>query len=328
MSSKRDASEILGDTLPELSKAQYRKRWSDFETFLGGERKPIEDDYLQYFDHLHNEKKQKASTIWTTYSMLNSIHQLNFGEKLQITFPRLTQLLKSYNANYERKVASVFTIGKINQYLDIDDTSPYVLVRKAIVVTAVSGGLRTSEMRELNFKDFVQLNGGYKVTLIRKKQNGEKKPSVFFIPANFAKHIELYSAAVTSELGDAKGAFCKGKSNKFVDQPMGKNTLYGIGKDVATTLNLPNPGTYTGHCFRRSSATIAADSGATTQQLQRAFGWKSASTAQKYVDESDAGAQAMASFFTSETIHVQGSSSDAGKSYNIQAGEHSVFNFY
>ena len=42
---------------------------------------------------------------------------------------------------------------------------------------------------------------------------------------------------------------------------------------------------------------MAADAGATSQQLQRAFGWRSVSIAQKYVDESESGAHAISSGF-------------------------------
>ena len=44
---------------------------------------------------------------------------------------------------------------------------------------------------------------------------------------------------------------------------------------------------------------MAADGGATAQQMQRAFSWKSVGTAQKYIDESEVGAKAMASIYNS-----------------------------
>ena len=112
--------------------------------------------------------------------------------------------------------------------------------------------------------------------------------------------------------------------------------LYGIGKDVATILQLDNPETYTGHCFRRTAATMEADGGATTQQLQRAFRWKSVNTVQKYVEESQSGVQVMASILT-KTItssimlrkeEGEGCSSTT-KTYNIYAtGEDNTYNFF
>ena len=80
-----------------------------------------------------------------------------------------------------------------------------------------------------------------------------------------------------------------------------------------------------------------ADARATSQQLQRAFGWKSVSTAQKYVDESESGAQAIASVFnftkaptTNNTAVVsQQDGERVTKIYNIHgSGENCNLNFY
>ena len=96
---KRNINEILDDSLPTASKEIYHKKWIQFMDFIGEFRRPTETDYLQYFDQLHSVKNQKASTIWSTYSCLNSIHQREFSEKLQC-YPRITQLLKTYNNTY------------------------------------------------------------------------------------------------------------------------------------------------------------------------------------------------------------------------------------
>ena len=265
MANKRKIDEILNDTLPGPSRDLYNKKWQEFKHFVGEKSKPEEGDYLQYFDHLHTEKKFKASTLWSTYSMLNSIHQREFGEKLQM-FPRVTQLLKSYNAEYERKVASVFDKKSVDEYLSLTENTPYILVRKAVIAISLSGGLRTAELRELSFSDVVKKGDIYEVTLERKKQNGEKKRSMFVIPSSLAVHVTNYFLAVSAALGDVSGPPIKGtpickstKMSKIVNQHMGKNMLYSIGKNVATRLGIENPDSYTGHCFRRTSATMAAD---------------------------------------------------------------------
>lgn len=56
-------------------------------------------------------------------------------------------------------------------------------------------------------------------------------------------------------------------------------------KIVATYLNLINPTEYTGHCFRRSLATILVDSGADITSLKRHGGWKS-SNSEGYIEDS------------------------------------------
>ena len=88
---------------------------------------------------------------------------------------------------------------------------------------------------------------------------------------------------------------------------------------------------------------MAADGGATTQQLQKAFGWTSVHTAQRYVDESSAGARTMATIMSSTVSNIQknttimssssGGDGDEGegagcKVYHIHAtGENNTFNF-
>lgn len=59
-----------------------------------------------------------------------------------------------------------------------------------------------------------------------------------------------------------------------------------MGKEIAKCLNLPDPNLYTGHCFRRSSATILIDAGGDITSLKRHGGWKSTTVAENYIDES------------------------------------------
>lgn len=49
---------------------------------------------------------------------------------------------------------------------------------------------------------------------------------------------------------------------------------------------MPQPELYTGHCFRRSFATIVDDSGADITTLKRHGGWKSNQVAEGYIEDS------------------------------------------
>jgi hypothetical protein len=48
-----------------------------------------------------------------------------------------------------------------------------------------------------------------------------------------------------------------------------------VPKTIAAFLELPNPELYTGHCFRRSSATHISNSGGDLLSIKRLGGWKS-----------------------------------------------------
>ena len=133
-------------------------------------RRPTEEDYLQYFDYLHTEKKQEASSIWAIYSSLNSIHQREFAEKLQV-YPRVTQLLKRYNDTYVRKVAKVFEVEQIDDFFRMELNTAYWIVRKAVVAIAICGGLRDGRERTPD-------QGSPKI--LRKPTDGENLPCKYW----------------------------------------------------------------------------------------------------------------------------------------------------
>lgn len=67
---------------------------------------------------------------------------------------------------------------------------------------------------------------------------------------------------------------------------MGKHKIAVVPKDIASYLNLDNPKLYTGHSFRRSGATVAANAGIDMPTLQKLGGWLSPAMAQRYIDQS------------------------------------------
>lgn len=57
-------------------------------------------------------------------------------------------------------------------------------------------------------------------------------------------------------------------------------------RDIAVYLGLDDPNTFTGHAFRRTSATLLAHAGGNMIRMKELGGWKSDATAQGYVAES------------------------------------------
>ncbi|KAJ8966437.1 hypothetical protein NQ317_014230 [Molorchus minor] len=76
------------------------------------------------------------------------------------------------------------------------------------------------------------------------------------------------------------------KAGKCSSQPVGKNTMGKIPSVVASYLKLPDVACYTGHCLRRSSATLLADAGVDITAIKRHAGWKSTTVAEGYVENS------------------------------------------
>ena len=80
--------------------------------------------------------------------------------------------------------------------------------------------------------------------------------------------------------------FVKYAQGKCYSQPIGINTFGMIPKNIAKFLKLSNPELFTGHCFRRSSATLLANSGADLLKIKQHGGWKSNTVAEGYVENS------------------------------------------
>lgn len=51
------------------------------------------------------------------------------------------------------------------------------------------------------------------------------------------------------------------RKEKCTVQPIGRNSFAKMPQEIAKFLNLPQTESYTGHCFRRTSATLLANSG-------------------------------------------------------------------
>ena len=45
---KRSVDDILKETLPHKSKEDYLKAWKQFKEYIGEDRRPNEEDYIQY----------------------------------------------------------------------------------------------------------------------------------------------------------------------------------------------------------------------------------------------------------------------------------------
>jgi len=70
-------------------------------------------------------------------------------------------------------------------------------------------------------------------------------------------------------------------------QVIGKNTIALYSVDIAKYHKKNDAKKYTSHSFRRTAATILAESGASLTALKAAGGWKSSTVAERYIDQTD-----------------------------------------
>ncbi len=92
--------------IKDASRKQYIKIWQDFKNFTFGhnfeDSQLGEEDFIAFVKHMRLEKKMATSTLWTQYSMLNSVMKRKYGSKIQ-DFPRVTILIKGFPEDLKQK---------------------------------------------------------------------------------------------------------------------------------------------------------------------------------------------------------------------------------
>lgn len=146
----------------------------------------------------------------------------------------------------------------------------------------MNGACRTQELVDMTVENIeFQEN----VLIVKLPNTKTKIPRSFVIRDEFHDIVKRYFNLRPGDLKTNR-FFMQYRDKKCVKQVVGKNKISAVPKEIATYLNLPNPQDYTGHCFRRTSATILADSGADLTTIKRHGGWKSSNVAEGYIDDS------------------------------------------
>lgn len=144
------------------------------------------------------------------------------------------------------------------------------------------GACRAKEMYQMKTDDFQDLGSAY---LINVPNTKTKIIRNFMITDKFyeicKKYASLRPSTITSNI-----FFLNYQNGKCTTQRMGINKFTIMARQIASYLNLPNPETYSGHSFRRSSATVLVDAGGDITALKRHGGWRSTAVAEGYIDNS------------------------------------------
>ncbi|KAJ8984181.1 hypothetical protein NQ317_011090 [Molorchus minor] len=139
---------------------------------------------------------------------------------------------------------------------------------KVGLILGIAGACRTDGIVNLTVDDIE--DGGS--SLIVKIPNTKTKIPRIFVVTDVGNMLELFRKYLSLR--------------KCSSQPVGKNTMGKIPSVVASYLKLPDVACYTGHCLRRSSATLLADAGEDITTIKRHAGRKSTTVAEGYVENS------------------------------------------
>jgi integrase len=174
-----------------------------------------------------------------------------------------------------------------NKFLEDAPDKIYLLIKVALVM-GIGGGCRMDELHKMKIDDIEDRDN---ILIIQVPETKTNKKRMFTIVDN--TKIGVSKLALYKKYSDLRPAntptksfFLGYRNEKCTKQVVGINTFYKMPRMIAEFLKLPLPESYTGHCFRRSSATLLANTGANTLMMKRHGGWKSNSVVEGYIDES------------------------------------------
>ncbi|CAG9790196.1 unnamed protein product [Diatraea saccharalis] len=174
--------------------------------------------------------------------------------------------------------------GMLNFWQDVSAwektwSQPQLLVA---LIFGINDAYRRQELLNITTNDIE--NQG-KMLLVKIPNTKNKIPRSFIIDGPFYDVVKKYEALRTTKAKN-NHFFQNYQKGKCTAQPIGINKNGAMPKEVSKFLGLPDADCYTGYSFRRTSATLLADSGADILTLQRHGGWRSNAVAESYVEDS------------------------------------------
>lgn len=150
------------------------------------------------------------------------------------------------------------------------------------LILGVNGACRMIELTNLTVNDITCHDD---ILLVKLRDTKTKIDRMFVIPNEFVPVVKKYQL-LRPKSTNSDRFFINYKNGKCVNQVIGRHAMAKMPTQIASYLNLADSDCYTGHCFRRSSATLLADSGANLTTIKRHGGWKSDAVAESYIEES------------------------------------------
>lgn len=146
----------------------------------------------------------------------------------------------------------------------------------------VMGACRRDELYKMTLGNFRYLDSAVLVEIPNSKMKTRRK---FTITGYFYEIIKKY-ANLRPKNTNHSFFFVNYQRGICTVQRVGINKFGSMGKTIASYLKLRNPASFTGHCFRKSSATVLVDAGEDMTALKRHGGWKSTILTEYYIDDS------------------------------------------
>lgn len=197
-------------------------------------------------------------------------------------FFKLIAFLKKKMVGYRPKKSKILSADQVENFLTAAPDQSYLLMKVATII-GIAGACRREELTNLSVEN---VDMEQNLILIKIPDNKTHSSRSFAITGEKNLSIIRKYVALRPRNTPHNRFFVNYQNEQCTTQCVGINKFGKMPSDVAAFLRLPNPEQYTGHCYRRSSATTLADAGVDITNLKRHGGWLSTKVAEGYVEES------------------------------------------
>ena len=270
------------------SKKMYNERIKHFMVYANMDASEItlEMKLIKYFDEarkLKNDKgedRYRATSFRSWLSVFCKFWTFCRGKDLKAAVPALEDKISKWEKiQSQARQAKTFTGEELLCYYQMPST-PENLADKVYAVIAISFAGRGVEVAAVNFENITQSvaiptgERQIKVSYLRKKTRGVPEQSYTLITgATEVSIINEYEQCFKKE--ERNGRYFRtlkygmdGTKILGTGRNIGHNTTAKAGIRIATRLGLQEPELYTGHTFRRTAATLCAESGMTLPEIK------------------------------------------------------------
>lgn len=151
-----------------------------------------------------------------------------------------------------------------------------LLLLQVALIIGIAGACRKSELTYLRTENVLDEQSHFRVSIPNTHANLIREFVITQTDIEGVNSVEMIRRYMSLRPGHVhhNRFFIKYYNGRCSVQPVGINTFGIIPKRIAEAIGLPNPDSYTGHCFRRSSATLLAGSGINFLKIKRYGIWK------------------------------------------------------
>lgn len=277
------AAEAELKLIPAKSKDFYYKEYEKLLVWMEKKDTQSINESVMLAYMMDMSKIYKSSTLWCIHSKLQAMLRIKSGIDLA-SYHKLRAFMKGTNKGYEPRKSLVFTEDNLRKFF-IHAPDDAFLFLKVVAICGIFGSCRRSEMCDLRMSD-IRREGCTLLICIRpsKTEKGRK----FSVVDDHIEYVQMFNKYLSLRPKNVSTdrVFLKYTKGKCIKQVVGINTFGRSPSLIARFLDLPDADKYTGHAFRRTSATFMVNGGMSVDELKRQVGWKSSAVASGYIEES------------------------------------------